>query len=319
MVLEQPRARQCRHTQSRERPSSNGPSSPLVNALTVDVEDYFHVEAFAGTINRDNWDQLPRRVERNTHRLLDLLAEAGVLGTFFVLGWVARHHPALVRRIVAEGHEIASHGTAHLRADRQTIAEFRADVQNSKILLEDIGGVGVIGYRAPTFSVSRRNTWAHEILAETGFRYSSSIYPIVHDLYGQPDAPRFPFRPTPELVEVPLTTMRIFGRNLPAAGGGYFRLLPYGVSRWLLRGGGRQSEVPCVFYTHPWEIDPQQPRQTSAPRLSRFRHYFNLGRTEGRLRRLLHDFAWGRMDNVFLGSSAVHAPLIETWSEHHRQ
>src|SRR5437667_2327641 len=283
------------------------------NALTVDVEDYFHVEAFAGVINRHDWESLPQRVARNTDRLLDIFAEAGVTGTFFMLGWVAQRHPEIVRRIVAEGHELASHGSDHYRADQQGRDEFRTDVRRCKALLEDIGSASVLGYRAPTFSVGASNPWVHAVLAEEGYRYSSSVYPIAHDLYGVPDAPRRPFCPQPGFIEIPLTTVRIFGRNLPTAGGGYFRLLPYRLTRWALRRARKDLRVPSVFYIHPWEIDPDQPRQSQAPRLSQFRHYLNLSRTEGRLRRLLRDFSWARMDRVFLGAATSNFPLIESW------
>jgi polysaccharide deacetylase family protein (PEP-CTERM system associated) len=269
------------------------------NALTIDVEDYFQVEAFAGVIDRGDWETYPARVERNTGILLDLLAEARVSATLFTLGWVAERFPQIVRRITAEGHELASHGTDHHRVDQQSAEEFRADIRRAKAVLEDIGGTSVLGYRAPTFSISARSDWAYPILTEEGYRYSSSVYPIHHDVYGQADAPRVPFSPYPGLIEIPLTTVRLFGCNFPTAGGGYFRLLPYAVTRRALRIARQQSQAPCVFYLHPWEIDPDQPRQTQAPRLSRFRHYLNLGRTEGRLRRLLGDFDWTRIDRVF--------------------
>ena len=297
------------------RPVASTPADIMpapCNALTIDVEDYFHVEAFARVIDRNDWETQPRRVAGNTGRLLDILGEAGATGTFFMLGWVAQRHPELVRRIVAEGHEIASHGSDHYRADQQSPDEFRADVRRSKALLEDTGGVPVLGYRAPTFSVGHQNRWVHAVLAEEGYRYSSSVYPIRHDLYGEPDAPRSPFCPQPGFIEIPLTTVRIFGRNLPTAGGGYFRLLPYRLTRRALRKAGKDLGVPSIFYIHPWEIDPDQPRQSQAPLLSRFRHYLNLGRTEGRLRRLLHDFRWARMDRVFLDGTTPH-PLIEPW------
>jgi len=283
------------------------------NALTVDVEDYFQVEAFARVIDRGDWDAFPRRVVRNTDRLLDILAEAGVSATFFTLGWVAERHPELVRRIVAEGHELASHGSDHYRADQQSPEEFRDDIRRSKALLEDIGGIAVTGYRAPTFSVGARSLWAHAILAEEGFRYSSSVYPIAHDLYGAPEAPRHPFCPLPGFIEIPLTTVRMFGRNFPTAGGGYFRLLPYAVTRTALRKAGNELRASCVFYLHPWEIDPGQPRQVQAPLRSRLRHYVNLGRTEERLRRLLRDFRWTRMDRLFIGETSPQPPLIESW------
>jgi polysaccharide deacetylase family protein (PEP-CTERM system associated) len=283
------------------------------NALTVDVEDYFQVEAFAGIIDRGAWDAFPRRVVGNTERLLDLFAEAGVSGTFFTLGWVAERHPELVRRIVRDGHELASHGSDHYRIDQQSPEEFRDDVRRSKALLEDIGGTAVAGYRAPTFSVGVRSHWAHAILAEEGFRYSSSVYPIAHDLYGVPQAPRRPFCPLPGFVEIPMTTMRLFGRNFPTSGGGWFRLLPYAVTRTALRRAGDELRTSCVFYLHPWEIDPGQPRQVQAPLRSRLRHYVNLGRTEDRLRRLLRDFRWTRMDRLFLDAMNPQPPLIESW------
>ena len=271
-----------------------------LNAMTVDVEDYFQVEAFAKVISRDDWDALPSRVEANTERLLGLFAEADVRATFFVLGWIALRHRGLVKRIVDGGHELASHGLKHLRANLQSEEEFRADVRQAKQILEDIGGVPVRGYRAATFSIGRANWWAFDILAEEGYAYSSSVYPISHDLYGVPDAPRRPFRPTSAaFTEVPLTTLRIGGKNLPCSGGGYFRLLPYAVSRLAFARIIRQEQHPCVFYCHPWEVDPAQPRQVQAPLKSRFRHYLNLDKMEHRLRRLLRDFSWGRMDHAF--------------------
>jgi polysaccharide deacetylase family protein (PEP-CTERM system associated) len=270
------------------------------NALTVDVEDWFQVQAFAHTIARSDWDGLERRVEANTDRILRRFAEAGVHATFFTLGWVAQRHPTLVRRIVAEGHELASHGFWHRLVHEQTPQDFGRDIGDARKLLEDTGGVPVIGYRAPTFSINKRNPWAFDVLTEQGYRYSSSIYPIRHDLYGMPDAPRFPYRPgAGPLVEIPMTTLRLAGRNIPCAGGGYFRLLPYAAFRAALRRFNRAEAQPGMFYTHPWEIDPGQPRVTTAPALARFRHYLNLGRTEARLGRLLRDFAWGRVDQVF--------------------
>jgi polysaccharide deacetylase family protein (PEP-CTERM system associated) len=285
------------------------------NAMTIDVEDYFQVEAFASTIERSSWENLPRRVERNTQRLLDILAEAEVQATFFVLGWVAERHPALVRRIVAGGHELASHGSHHARVDRQLPEAFRADVRRSKRTLEDVGGVLVRGYRAPTFSISHNSRWAHSILSEEGYQYSSSVYPIKHDLYGSPGAPRTPFAPVPGLLEIPLTTIRLLGVDFPASGGGYFRLLPYPVTRWLLRRASRTNQSPAVFYLHPWEIDPEQPRQHAAPFLSRSRHYLNLSRTEPRLRRLLRAFTWTRMDRLFLADEAGPFPVITSWTD----
>jgi polysaccharide deacetylase family protein (PEP-CTERM system associated) len=288
------------------------PAAP--GALTIDVEDYFQVEAFASTIDRKDWERLPARVERNTHRLLDILAEAGAQATFFVLGGVARRHPSIARRIIADGHELASHGNDHLRVDRCPPAAFRADVRDSRKILEDLGGVAVAGYRAPTFSIGRETRWAHAILAEEGYRYSSSVYPVRHDLYGSPDAPRSAFSPCPGLVEIPLTTVRLFGRDVPASGGGYFRLFPYPLTRWLLSRAARDAK-PAIFYLHPWEIDPGQPRQRQAPLRSQFRHYVNLGRTEPRLRRLLRDFDWTRLDRLFLTAGSGPYPLIAAWTD----
>ena len=270
------------------------------NALTVDVEEYFQVAAFDQTIPRQEWDSRTSRVEMNTGRVLDLFAEQGAKATFFVLGWVAERHPGLVRRIVSEGHELASHGYDHTRVHQFTPEQFRADVTRTKAMLEDLGGVAVRGYRAPSYSINRRNLWALDVLQETGHAYSSSIYPIRHDLYGMPDAPRFPFRLKPEgILEIPVTTVRLGERNLPCGGGGYFRLLPYPAFRWMLRRVNETDRQAGLFYFHPWEVDPQQPRVYGAPLRSRFRHYLNLETMEARLRRLLSDFSWGRMDAVF--------------------
>jgi polysaccharide deacetylase family protein (PEP-CTERM system associated) len=287
----------------------------VTNAMTIDVEDYFHVEAFASTIDRKNWDHLPQRVERNTERILDILAASSAQATFFVLGWIARRHPALVRRILADGHELASHGSDHMRVDRLSPEAFRADVRQSRRVLEDAGGVLVRGYRAPTFSIGRDSSWAHAILLEEGYRYSSSVYPLKHDLYGSPGAPRTAFAPIPGLVEVPMTTVRICRIDVPASGGGYFRLFPYRLTRWLLDQANRGNGAPAVFYLHPWEVDLDQPRQHQAPLLSRFRHYLNLGRTEHRLRRLLGDFRWERVDRLFLADDAEPVPVITSWMD----
>ena len=271
-----------------------------VNAMTVDVEDWFQVQAFANTIDRADWDTLERRVEANTTRILDMFAAAGVSATFFTLGWVAERHPALVRRIVADGHELASHGYYHRLAHEQTPADFATDVGDARRLLEDVGGVAVQGYRAPTFSINTRNPWAFDVLEEQGYTYSSSIYPIHHDLYGTPSAPRFPYHPDGrKLLEIPMTTVRLGGRNMPCAGGGYFRLLPYEVFRAGLRRFNKTEEASGIFYTHPWEIDAGQPRVEAAPRMAKFRHYLNLSRMPGRMERLLRDFQWGRVDRVF--------------------
>jgi polysaccharide deacetylase family protein (PEP-CTERM system associated) len=280
--------------------------------MTVDVEDYFQVSAFEPFIRRSDWERLPRRVERNTARILDLFGEAGIHATFFTLGWVAERHPELIRRMVNEGHEVASHGFEHTRVTNQGPEEFRADVRRTRALLEDIAGVSVTGYRAASYSIGRDNLWALDVLQEEGYRYSSSIYPINHDLYGMPEAPRFAFRVNGgDFVEVPVTTLRLGERNLPCGGGGYFRLLPYRVSRWAMRRVNRNDGQPCVFYFHPWEIDPEQPRQPGLDARTRFRHYLNLRRMERRLTRLLEDFAWQRMDEIFTpaeGFPAWNAP-----------
>jgi len=274
----------------------------IVNALTVDVEDYFQVEALARAVPPSAWDAMPSRVEANVDRLLSLFDTNGVKATFFTLGWIAERHKAMVRRIVALGHELASHGVSHIRADRQSRDAFAADIRRSKAMLEEIGQVAVKGYRAATFSIGTANLWALDELAAAGFAYSSSIYPIAHDFYGMPMAPRRPFRANPcAVLEVPLSTVRVAGRNLPASGGGYFRLLPYALSRAAFRRVNRIENRPAIFYMHPWEIDAAQPRVAGLSAKSRFRHYLNLGRTYCRLERLLGDFAWDRMDAVFLG------------------
>ena len=271
----------------------------IANALTIDVEDYFQVSAFAPYIPRIEWNNHDCRVERNVARILQLLADGDTKATFFTLGWIAERYPRLVREIVDNGHELASHGHAHLRATEQTEQGFFADIHLAKIVLEDIAGHEVKGYRAPSFSIGSDNLWAFDCLERAGYRYSSSIYPIRHDHYGMPDAPRFAHE-IGGLMEIPATTVRSFRRNWPASGGGYFRLLPYGVSRWLLRRVNHVDRQPAVFYFHPWEIDPEQPRIPGINARTRFRHYLNLHRMENRLGRLLKDFRWSRMDEVFL-------------------
>jgi polysaccharide deacetylase family protein (PEP-CTERM system associated) len=275
----------------------------IANALTVDVEDYFQVSALAPHIARADWERIPCRVERNVETILSLFAESGARATFFTLGWVAERYPGLVKRIVAEGHELASHGYGHLRIHEQTPAEFTQDIVRAKALLEDLSGTEVKGYRAPSFSIGSRTLWAFERIAQAGYRYSSSVYPVRHDLYGMPDAPRFAYRPRADLLEIPVTTAAVLNRNLPAGGGGYFRFLPYAVSRALLRRVNAVDARPGIFYFHPWEIDPAQPRVRGTGLKTRFRHYVNLRRTEPRLRRLLRDFRWRRMDEIFLGAS----------------
>jgi polysaccharide deacetylase family protein (PEP-CTERM system associated) len=276
-----------------------------MNALTIDVEDYFQVSAFAPYISRADWPGLPCRIERNVDRILGMLARHGVHGTFFTLGWIAERYPALVRRIVREGHELASHGYAHLRASEQTPAEFSHDITLSKNLLEQLAGQAVSGYRAPSFSISAGNLWALDSLQEAGYRYSSSIYPVRHDHYGMPGAPRFAWRPTGSggLLELPVSTVRLCGRNLPAGGGGFFRLWPYVVSRWALRRINSRDGQAGIFYFHPWEIDPDQPVPHGISLKARLRHTLNLRRTEARLERLLGDFHWGRIDHIFLGQA----------------
>ncbi len=275
----------------------------VAHAMTVDVEDYFHVQAFAGVIDPANWDSLPRRVEANTDRILALLDAKGVKATMFTLGWVAERHPQIVRRIVAAGHELASHGYGHQRVDVIGPEAFRADISRARALLEDIGGVAVRGYRAPTFSIGPHTPWAYDILAETGHAYSSSLYPVRHDLYGAPDAPRFPYRPGDgRICELPMSTVDLFGQNLPVSGGGYFRLLPYALYRFGFSRFAASTGQSGIFYTHPWEIDPGQPRIANASRLSKFRHYLNLHRCAGRLQSLLADFVWDRVDRVYAGA-----------------
>lgn len=277
------------------------------NAMTIDVEDYFQVSAFAPYIARRDWERLPCRAPANVERILGMLDSAGVKATFFTLGWIAERHPQLVRDIVAAGHELASHGYGHERASDMSPTAFSDDVRRAKALLEDLGGVAVTGYRAPSFSIGVDNLWAFDVLAEAGYRYSSSVYPIQHDHYGMPDSPRWAHAVRAGLLEVPVTTCRIRERNWPSSGGGYFRLLPYGVSRWLIERVNREDRQSAVFYFHPWEIDPAQPRVPGVDLKSRFRHYVNLGRTEARIRRLLGDFAWGRMDDIFLPRAATAA------------
>jgi len=274
----------------------------IINAMSVDVEDYFQVSAFEKHIRRDCWEQLPCRVESNTDHILALFDECAVKATFFILGWVAERYPELVRRISAQGHEIASHGYEHIRVIHQSQSQFREDIIRTKKLLEDISGSEVLGYRAASYSINASNLWALKELHLTGHHYSSSIYPIRHDLYGMPDAPRFVFYPHGDdgVMEIPISTVSIMGHHLPCGGGGYFRLLPYGVSRWAIRRVNQQDHQAAIFYFHPWELDPEQPHQRGLPLKTRFRHYLNLGRMEQRLKMLLRDFHWGRLDHLFL-------------------
>ncbi|MFZ4535384.1 XrtA system polysaccharide deacetylase [Propionivibrio sp.] len=280
----------------------------ITNALTIDVEDYFQVSAFAPYIPRDQWEVRACRVEQNVERILQMLDGHAMKATFFTLGWIAERYPHLVRRIVDGGHELASHGYGHQRASDLTEAAFFADIESAKKLLEDMSGQEIKGYRAPSFSIGEGNLWAFDCLERAGYRYSSSIYPIRHDHYGMPDAPRFAHHVRAGLLEVPVTTARFFDRNWPASGGGYFRLMPYAMSRWLLQHVNRTDRQAAVFYFHPWEIDAGQPRIEGVNAKTRFRHYLNLHKTEARLERLLGDFNWGRMDEVFLTSSLARLP-----------
>jgi polysaccharide deacetylase family protein (PEP-CTERM system associated) len=277
-------------------------TSSIANGLSVDVEDYYQVQALEKAYTRPNWDSYPSRVERNTRTILDIFAASKVKGTFFTLGWIAERHPAMVREIVAGGHELASHGYCHLRVDSQSPEEFRADIRRTKAILEDIGGVEVRGYRAATFSVGAKTPWAWPVLEEEGYRYSSSIYPVARDNYSNPDAPRSVYKPAgvKSLIEVPIATVRIGSKNYPCGGGGYFRLLPYALSRWMMAKVNREDGQPALFYFHPWEVDPGQPRPEGLGAKARFRHYINIDRMERRIDALARDFAWDRMDNIFL-------------------
>ena len=281
------------------------PAPAITNALTIDVEDYFQVSAFAPHIARSDWERRECRIERNVDRILAMLAEREIRATFFTLGWIAERYPQVVRAIVAQGHELASHGYGHQRVSDLTREEFEADIRRAKAILEDLSGAEVVGYRAPSFSIDASNLWALDSLAEAGYRYSSSIYPIRHDHYGMPDAPRFAHRVAAGLIEIPATTLRILNRNLPSSGGGYFRLLPYAASRWMLRRVNAVDGQAAVFYFHPWEIDVEQPRVDGIGVKTRFRHYVNISRMESRLQKLLSDFSWGRMDDLFLARAKV--------------
>ncbi len=273
----------------------------ITNAMSVDVEDYFQVSAFETTIKREDWDSLEHRVEKNTNKILDILAEHQTKSTFFTLGWVAERYPLLVKRIVEEGHELACHGYEHIRVTEQTPEQFRKDVQLSKKILEDLAGVSVNGYRAASYSINTSNLWAHDVLADEGFKYSSSVYPVKHDLYGIPDAPRFCYKPieNSEFLEIPISTIPFGKKNMPCGGGGFFRFYPYFVSKWAFKQLN-QSNQSAIFYCHPWEIDPEQPQQSGISLKTRFRHYLNLSKMEQRIRNLLTDFNWNTMENVFL-------------------
>lgn len=278
------------------------------NALSVDVEDWFQVGAFENTIDRSDWEGLNRRVEANTDACLAMFAKAGIKATFFTLGWVAHRHPALIRRIVEQGHELASHGWDHARVFTLTPDQFRDDLAKTRACLEDAGGAAVTGYRAPSFSIDKRTPWAHPILAEAGYTYSSSVAPVVHDHYGWPEAPRFAFAPVAgsDFLELPVTTAKLGGRTLAAGGGGFFRLLPYQFSRWAVRQVNAEAQS-AIIYFHPWEIDPSQPRVANAPLRSKLRHYTNLSVMAPKLERLIGDFAWGRVDEIVADMQAARA------------
>lgn len=283
--------------------------APIVNGLSVDVEDWFQVGAFENVIDRSEWGDLSQRVENNILRILDLFDEADVKATFFALGWVAKRHGPLMRRIVAAGHELASHGYDHARVFTFTPKEFGEDIRKAREILEDAGGVQITGYRAPSFSIDSRTPWAYMELADQGYVYSSSVAPVAHDHYGWRQAPRFAFKPLPwsDLVEIPVTTAMLGGKRLAAGGGGFFRVLPYAFSRWAIRQVNRVDERPAVFYFHPWEVDPDQPRVRTAPLKSKLRHYTNLHKMEPKLRELVHEFRWTRMD-LLAHCQAVSAP-----------
>ena len=274
--------------------------SSITNAMTVDVEDYFHVSAFSGQVRLEDWGgKFPLRVEKSTDDTLALFDKHQVKGTFFILGWVAEQCPDLIKRIAAQGHEIACHGYAHQKANEQTRDVFRDDVVRCKHFLEDLTGQAILGYRAPSFSIDTRNEWAFEVLQELGFLYSSSTYPVKHDLYGVPDWPRFKYQRPEGIIEIPIPTTYIGKRSVPIGGGGYFRLYPYALSRTLIKRFLSQEQQPYSFYFHPWEIDPTQPRMQGASLKSRFRHYLNLERMESRLERLLRDFSWSTMMDAY--------------------
>lgn len=283
----------------------------LVNGLSVDVEAWFQVGAFESVIDRSDWDSLSDRIERNCDAILAMFAELDVTGTFFTLGWVAERHPSLLRRIAAEGHELASHGRDHARVYTLDAKSFAIDLERSRKAIEDAAGVAVTGYRAPSFSIDQRTPWAYMVLAEQGFAYSSSVAPVTHDHYGWREAPRFAFKPLPwsDLLEIPVTTAEFAGRRLAAGGGGFFRVLPYGFSRWAIRQVNHRDRRPAVFYFHPWEIDPDQPRVLNASLRSKLRHYTNLEGMAPKLRQLIGDFAWGRMDVLAQREAAVAGAL----------
>lgn len=280
----------------------------IKNAISIDVEDYFQVSAFEHSIDRDSWDAIEHRIVDNTYKVISLLEQHNVKATFFTLGWVAERYPEIVRKIINDGHELASHGYGHQRVSDLTPIEFKQDVLKAKGILEDIAGVEIKGYRAPSYSIGKKNIWALDILAQTGHEYSSSIYPIKHDHYGYPEAPRFAFKDKKTgIIEIPITTVKLTNRLIPSGGGGFFRFYPYFLSRWLINRVNKADKQPAIFYFHPWEIDPNQPVQLNISSKSKFRHYLNLDKTEKRLNLLMNDFSWDRMDNVFINGKEVPA------------
>lgn len=274
-------------------------NTQITNAMTVDVEDYFHVSAFDGVIKKQDWQNLPLRVEKNTYRLLELFEQHNTKATFFTLGWVAEKCPELIRAIVDQGHELASHGFSHQRLSMMNRADAFEDIKSSKLLLEDIGGCEVRGYRAPSFSINDSNVWVYELLVEMGFVYSSSTYPIQHDLYGVPNWPRFKSEREEGIIEVPIPTLRKNNKNTGIGGGGYFRLYPYWMSQQRIDRFLQQEKQPYSFYFHPWEIDPEQPRINNASFKSKIRHYINLSRMEDKIIRLLKDYRWSTMLDAY--------------------
>ncbi len=290
----------------------------MINALSIDVEEYFQVEAFAEIVRPNEWESFTPRVVQNTEKILDLLDRFGVKATFFCLGWVAQRHPGLIKKIAAQGHEVASHGFSHRPLFRLTPKEFRKEIRESKKILEDLSGQEIQGFRAPTYSITRKTLWGLEILAEEGYRYDSSIFPIHHDLYGFPEAPRFPFKVRLKgkdlrLIEFPASTVKIGKINWPVAGGGYFRLFPYTLTRIFLSRINVKEDRPFVFYLHPWELDPDQPRIKHAPLKSRFRHYLNLQKTEKKFKRLLSDFRFAPIREIIQNLKSIPEHLL--WKE----
>lgn len=280
-------------------------NEPKTNAMTVDVEDYYQVSAFDPYILRDDWKNYPSRVEANTDRILELFDKHDVKSTFFTLGWVADKFPSLVKRIVDQGHDLASHGWDHKRVTRLTRDEFSVDVEKSKKILEDVSGTEVNGYRAPSYSFTLKNDWAHDVLLEQGYLYSSSVAPIKHDLYGIPSAPRFSYTcANDQLLELPITTTRMMNKNFPCGGGGWFRLYPYAVSKWAINRVNKNDNEPAIFYFHPWEIDPEQPRIEGVKLSAKFRHYQNLAHMERKITKLLADYKWRTIPEVYAADLA---------------